>query len=121
MIAEYIENALAFEQLAAAEKDPQLKADFEKQAAAYRKLRRAGFAPGAILTVLKRFAAHPELLDEPPPEAPLRVSSSVEVWKISRCSGVVAASRRALMSASASSMLWPLGRWMRAASLSISR
>jgi hypothetical protein len=38
MIAEYIENALAFEQLAAAEKDPQLKADFEKQAAAYRKL-----------------------------------------------------------------------------------
>ena len=32
------------------------------------------------------------------------VSSSVEVWRISRCSGVVAASRRALMSDSASAM-----------------
>jgi len=44
------------------------KEDERKLAAAYRKLRRAGFAPGPILTVLKRFAAHPELLDEPPPE-----------------------------------------------------
>jgi regulatory protein len=42
--------------------------DERKLAAAYRKLRRAGFAPGAILTVLKRFAAHPELLDEPLPD-----------------------------------------------------
>jgi regulatory protein len=42
--------------------------DEKKLAAAYRKLRRAGFAPGTILTVLKRFAAHPELLDEPPPD-----------------------------------------------------
>jgi len=42
--------------------------DAGKLAAAYRKLRRAGFSPGAILTVLKRFAARPELLDEPPPE-----------------------------------------------------
>jgi len=42
--------------------------DERKLAAAYRKLRRAGFAPGAILIVLKRFAAHPELLDEAPPE-----------------------------------------------------
>lgn len=42
--------------------------DERKLAAAYRKLRRAGFAPGPILTVLRRFAAHPELLDEPPPE-----------------------------------------------------
>ncbi len=42
--------------------------DERKLAAAYRKLRRAGFSPSAILTVLKRFAAHPELLDEPPPE-----------------------------------------------------
>jgi len=38
LIAEYIEHALAFERLAAHEKNPQLKADFEKQAAAYRKL-----------------------------------------------------------------------------------
>lgn len=42
--------------------------DERKLAAAYRKLRRAGFAPGAILTVLRRFAAHPELLEEPPPD-----------------------------------------------------
>lgn len=42
--------------------------DERKLAAAYRKLRRAGFSPGAILTVLKRFAAHPELLEEPPPD-----------------------------------------------------
>lgn len=39
-----------------------------KLASAYRKLRRAGFTSGPILTVLKRLAAHPELLDEPPPE-----------------------------------------------------
>ena len=42
--------------------------DERKLAAAYRKLRRAGFSSGPILTVLKRFAAHPELLDEPPPD-----------------------------------------------------
>lgn len=42
--------------------------DERKLAAAYRKLRRAGFASGPILTVLKRFAAHPELLEEPPPD-----------------------------------------------------
>jgi regulatory protein len=42
--------------------------DERKLAAAYRKLRRAGYSSGAILTVLKRFAAHPELLDEPPPD-----------------------------------------------------
>jgi SOS response regulatory protein OraA/RecX len=42
--------------------------DERKLAAAYRKLRRAGFAPGAILTVLRRFAAHPELLEEAPPD-----------------------------------------------------
>lgn len=42
--------------------------DERRLAAAYRKLRRAGFSPGSILTVLKRFAAHPELLDEPPAE-----------------------------------------------------
>jgi len=37
-------------------------------AAAWRKLRRAGFSSGAILTELRRFAAHPELLEDPPPE-----------------------------------------------------
>ncbi len=42
--------------------------DDRKLGAAYRKLRRAGFASGAILTVLKRYAAHPELLEEPPPD-----------------------------------------------------
>ena len=38
MLAEYLESAVKFEQMAAHEKDPKLKADFEKQAAAYRKL-----------------------------------------------------------------------------------
>jgi hypothetical protein len=38
MLAEYLENAHKFERLAAAEKDPALKAEFERQAAAYRKL-----------------------------------------------------------------------------------
>jgi hypothetical protein len=38
MLAEYLENALKFESMAASEKDPTLKAHFEKQAAAYRKL-----------------------------------------------------------------------------------
>jgi len=42
--------------------------DEKKLAAAFRKLQRAGFSPGAIFAVLKRFAAHPELLEEPPPE-----------------------------------------------------
>ena len=35
---EYLENALAFEQLAAVEIDPTLKDDFEKQAVSFRKL-----------------------------------------------------------------------------------
>ena len=34
---EYLENALAFEQLAAVEIDPMLKDDFEQQAVAFRK------------------------------------------------------------------------------------
>ena len=38
MVAEYLEKALHFEQLAAAEKDPKLKASLIKQAEAYRKL-----------------------------------------------------------------------------------
>jgi hypothetical protein len=38
MVAEYLEKALNFEQLAAAETDMALKANLLKQAAAYRKL-----------------------------------------------------------------------------------
>ena len=36
MLAEYLEKAVEFEAMAAREKDPKLKADLEKQAAAYR-------------------------------------------------------------------------------------
>jgi hypothetical protein len=38
MVAEYLEKALNFEQMAASEADPKLKADMLAQAAAYRKL-----------------------------------------------------------------------------------
>jgi hypothetical protein len=38
MLAEYLENAITFEKLASEEKDSKLKAQFEKQAFAYRKL-----------------------------------------------------------------------------------
>ena len=38
MLAEYLEKAIAFERMAADENDAKLKADLEKQAAAYRKL-----------------------------------------------------------------------------------
>ena len=38
MIAEYLEHALNFERLASDEQNPKTKAEFEKQAAAYRKL-----------------------------------------------------------------------------------
>jgi hypothetical protein len=38
MVAEYLEKALSFEQLAAAENDPKLKADLMAQAQAYRQL-----------------------------------------------------------------------------------
>jgi hypothetical protein len=38
MLAEYLEKALTFEQLAAQEKDAALRASLEKQAVAYRKL-----------------------------------------------------------------------------------
>ena len=44
------------------------KGDDRKIGAAYRKLRRAGFSTNSILTVLRKYAANPELLDEPPPE-----------------------------------------------------
>ena len=39
--------------------------DERKLAAAYRKLRRAGFTSGPILAALKRLAARPEALEEP--------------------------------------------------------
>jgi regulatory protein len=42
--------------------------DERKLAAAYRKLRRAGFSSGPILAALKRLAACPELLENPPEE-----------------------------------------------------
>jgi len=38
MLAEYLDTAIKFETMAAAESDGKLKAQFEKQAAAYRKL-----------------------------------------------------------------------------------
>jgi hypothetical protein len=38
MIAEYLENAQKFERMAADEENPKIKAQFEKQAQAYRKL-----------------------------------------------------------------------------------
>jgi hypothetical protein len=38
LIAEYLERAHQFERMAAAENDSKLKADFQKQAMAYRKL-----------------------------------------------------------------------------------
>jgi hypothetical protein len=38
MVAEYLEHAINFERMAADEKNPQIKATFEKQTATYRKL-----------------------------------------------------------------------------------
>ena len=38
MLAEYLDTAIKFEQMAAAEKDPKLKAELERQAASYRRL-----------------------------------------------------------------------------------
>jgi regulatory protein len=42
--------------------------DERRLAAAYRRLRRAGFSSGGVLSALKRRAANPELLEEPPPD-----------------------------------------------------
>lgn len=42
--------------------------DERKLATAYRRLRRAGFTSGAILSALKRKAARPEMVDEAPEE-----------------------------------------------------
>jgi hypothetical protein len=38
MVAEYLEHALQFGRMAADEQNPKVKAEFEKQAVAYRKL-----------------------------------------------------------------------------------
>ena len=38
MLAEYLEHALEFERMAAREQNPEIKAQLEKQAEAYRKL-----------------------------------------------------------------------------------
>ncbi len=38
LLSEYLEHALTFERMAAQETNPELKAQFERQAAAYRKL-----------------------------------------------------------------------------------
>lgn len=40
--------------------------DQKKLAAAYRRLRRAGFSSGPVIDALKRYAARPEELEEPP-------------------------------------------------------
>lgn len=42
--------------------------DQNKLAAAYRKLRRAGFSSGPVIAALKRIAAKPEAIEEPPEE-----------------------------------------------------
>ena len=54
LVAEYVAEALKFEQLAATEKNPEFRAQLEKQAAAYRKLA----------------AERAKKLDMPPPEKP---------------------------------------------------
>jgi regulatory protein len=61
-IDSYIERRLP--SLAAGEKIE----DERKLAAAYRRLRRAGFSSGGILRALKRVAARPESVEEPPPD-----------------------------------------------------
>ena len=38
LLTEYLEHALSFERMAAQESNPEVKAQFQKQAAAYRKL-----------------------------------------------------------------------------------
>ena len=42
--------------------------DPKKMAAAYRRLRRAGFSSGLVIDALKRYAARPDELEEPPAE-----------------------------------------------------
>lgn len=61
-ITNYVERRLPL--IAAGGVNDQLKL-----AAAYRKLRRAGFATSPVMAVLKRFAAKPEELEDPPDES----------------------------------------------------
>jgi regulatory protein len=42
--------------------------DERELARAYRRLRRAGFSSAGVLSALRRLAAKPELIDEPPPD-----------------------------------------------------
>ncbi len=42
--------------------------DERELARSYGRLRRAGFSSGGALAALKRVAARPELIEEPPPE-----------------------------------------------------
>ena len=51
MVAEYLEKALGFEQLAQNEPDPKLKTDLLNQAAAYRKLASERALQGKLLPV----------------------------------------------------------------------
>ena len=50
MLSEYLEHALTFERMASEEQNPEVRARFEKQAAAYRKLAadRAASGPATI-------------------------------------------------------------------------
>ena len=54
MVAEYLEKALHFEQLASAEKDPQLHASLIKQAEAYRKLAAERALRDKLISPLKK-------------------------------------------------------------------
>jgi regulatory protein len=59
LIAAYIERRMPSIALGGRIEDPR------KLASAYRRLRRAGFTSGPILSALKQRAARPELLEEP--------------------------------------------------------
>jgi regulatory protein len=66
LIDAYIERRMA--SLIAARNPNEAKVDDKKLAAAYRRLRRAGFSSGPVLEALKRIAARPELLEDFPEE-----------------------------------------------------
>ena len=59
LLAEYLEHALSFERMAAQENNPEVRAQFESQAAAYRKLAaeraaRYGLPPPSLPQELKQ-------------------------------------------------------------------
>jgi hypothetical protein len=56
MVAEYLERALECEQLASVEKNPRLRVEFEKLAAAYRGL----VAERTKVVAAERYSSHPE-------------------------------------------------------------